>query len=121
METLRDFYSRCRPPGLWGPVTKDFDAETRSEIRRETLTDLIDCGLGVLFCTAAILAVISPMGRHWITFFIALAVMVLSGGLFIQRWARRGVFRGLSSPNEEESLQPSSDKPEEKLKERLVT
>ncbi|HEX6730741.1 MAG TPA: hypothetical protein VF074_12040 [Pyrinomonadaceae bacterium] len=121
METLREFYSRCRPPGLWGPVTKDFDAETRREIRRETLTDLIDCGLGVVFCTAAILAVISPMGRHWITFFVALAAVVLSGGLFIQRWARRGVFQGLSSASEAEPSESSDRLEEKKLKERLVT
>ena len=24
IETLREFYARCRPPGLWGPVVKDF-------------------------------------------------------------------------------------------------
>jgi solute:Na+ symporter, SSS family len=110
METLREFYGRCRPPGLWGPVIKNFDAETRREIRRETLTDLIDCGLGVVFCTAAILAVISPLGRHWTTFLIAMVVLVLSGGLFIRRWAARGVFRGLSASDEASSSEPVSDK-----------
>jgi SSS family solute:Na+ symporter len=97
IETLREFYARCRPPGFWGPVVKDFDPAVRCEIRHETLTDLIDCVLGVVFCTAAILAVISPLGRHWIIFAAAMAVGVLSGGLFILRWARRGVFRSLSS------------------------
>jgi SSS family transporter len=97
IETLREFYKRCRPPGLWGPVVADFDAEARREISRETLRDLTDCALGVVFCTAAILAVISPLGRHWWIFLAALAVGLLSGGLFIARWARRGVFRGLSA------------------------
>jgi SSS family solute:Na+ symporter len=96
LETLREFYARCRPPGLWGPVVKEFSAEVRGEIRRETLTDLIDCALGIAFCTAAILAVISPLGRHWTTFVIALAAAAASGGLFIARWSRRGVFRSLS-------------------------
>jgi SSS family transporter len=109
IETLREFYARCRPPGLWGPVTKEFDEETLREISRETLTDLIDCGLGVVFCTAAILAVISPLGRHWTTFLIALVVLVLSGGLFIRRWASRGVFRGLSTRDEAGSEEPVSD------------
>ena len=86
---LREFYRRCRPPGLWGPVVADFDAEARREIRRETLTDLTDCALGVVFCTAAILAVVSPLGRHWWIFLGAVAVGGLSGGLFITRWARR--------------------------------
>jgi solute:Na+ symporter, SSS family len=101
IETLREFYARCRPPGLWGPVVKDFSPEVRREIRRETLTDLIDCALGVVFCTAAILAVISPLGRHWGVFAATLAVCVISGGLFIGRWARRGVFRSLGAKSAE--------------------
>ena len=97
IETLREFYARCRPPGFWGPVVKDFDPQVRREIRQETLTDVIDCFLGVVFCTAAILAVISPLGRHWGIFLAALAVGLISGGLFIVRWSRRGVFRSLST------------------------
>ncbi len=101
IETLRKFYARCRPPGLWGPVVRDFSPEDRRSIRRETVTDLIDCVLGICFCTAAILAVISPLGKHWVTFGGALLVALISGGLFINRWARRGIFRSLSSPARE--------------------
>jgi len=97
IETLRKFYARCRPPGLWGPVVQDFSPAIRLAIRQETLTDLIDCVLGVVFCTAAILAIISPLGRHWAIFLAALTVGVTSGGLFIGRWARRGVFRSMSA------------------------
>lgn len=103
IETLREFYRRCRPPGLWGPVVKDFSLQTRSEIRRETLTDLIDCALGMVFCAAAIELVISMLGRHWAIFVVSLAAMILSGGLFIARWARRGVFRGLSAEKNREA------------------
>jgi hypothetical protein len=78
-------------------VVKDFDPQVRREIRQETLTDVIDCFLGVIFCTSAILAVISPLGRHWVIFLAALAVGLISGGLFIVRWSRRGVFRSLSN------------------------
>lgn len=101
IETLRAFYARCRPPGFWGPVVKDFDPAVRQEIRRETMTDVLDCGLGVLFCTAAILAVISPLGRHWGIFAGALALCLISGGLFIGRWSRRGVFQALSARHQE--------------------
>lgn len=103
IETLREFYARCRPPGFWGPVVKDFDPEVRREIKQETLTDVVDCILGVVFCTSAILAVISPLGRHWFIFAAALAVCLISGGLFIARWSRRGVFRALSSSPQETS------------------
>lgn len=97
IETLREFYARCRPPGFWGPVVKDFDPAVRREVRQETITDLIDCVLGVVFCSAAIMAVISPLGRHWGFFLAALALCLASGGLFIGRWRRRGVFRSLSA------------------------
>ncbi|MDQ3687050.1 MAG: hypothetical protein M3430_15860 [Acidobacteriota bacterium] len=107
IETLREFYGRCRPPGWWGPVVNDFSPEVRRAIRQETLTDIIDCALGVVFCTAAILAVISPLGRHWGVFIAALLIGLLSGGLFIARWARRGVFRSLS--NEAVGEQPAAD------------
>ena len=96
IETLREFYRRCRPPGFWGPVVREFGDEERKKIRRETMTDVIDCGLGVIFCTAAIEAVISLLGRHFGVFAASVVVSILSGGLFIGRWARRGVFRGLS-------------------------
>jgi solute:Na+ symporter, SSS family len=96
IETLREFYRRCRPPGWWKPVVNELDAGERRAIRKETITDLIDCALGVAFATSAILAVISPLGRHWLSFVAALAACALSGGLFIARWARRGVFRSLS-------------------------
>src|SRR6185503_8894500 len=111
IETLREFYARCRPPGFWGPVVKDFDPVVRREIRQETLTDIIDCALGVAFCTSAILAVISPLGRHWVIFLVALAMCLISGGLFIVRWAQRGVFRSLSSgaPEESEELQAETE------------
>lgn len=101
IETLREFYARCRPPGLWGPVVKDFSPEVRRTIRRETMTDVIDCALGIIFCTAAILAVISPLGRHWGIFAVALAIGLMSGGLFIARWSRRGVFRSLGVTSED--------------------
>lgn len=101
IETLRAFYARCRPPGFWGPVVKDFDPAVRHEIRRETMTDVLDCALGVLFCTAAIVAVISPLGRHWGVFAGALALCLISGGLFIGRWSRRGVFQALSARHQE--------------------
>ncbi len=109
IETLREFYRRCRPPGFWGPVVNEFGTETRTQIRKETLTDLIDCGLGVVFCIAAIEAVISPLGRHWNVFIASVVTGLLSGGLFIVRWARRGVFRGLSADEVSETIKGSKE------------
>jgi len=101
IETLREFYRRCRPPGFWGPVVTEFSGEERAGIRSETLRDLIDCVLGIAFCTAAILAVISPFGKHWGVFAVAITTTVVAGGLFMWRWAKRGVFRGLGDADGE--------------------
>ena len=39
-------------------------AAIRKSIHEETMADLADCGLGVVFAAAAILFVISLLGRH---------------------------------------------------------
>lgn len=100
IETLRSFHVRCRPPGFWGPVTRGLETQERREIRRETVRDLIDCALGVVFAGASILAVVSPLGRAWGTFAAALATALVAGGCFIRRWMRRGVFRSMSGAGE---------------------
>jgi hypothetical protein len=82
-------------------VVSDFNPEERRAIRRETMTDLIDCVLGIVFCTTAIVAIISPLGRHWWIFIMTIVLGVASGGLFIARWARRGMFRALSTTEAE--------------------
>ena len=113
IETLREFYRRCRPPGFWGPVVREFGNAEREQIRKETRTDVIDCVLGIVFCTAAIEVVISMLGRHWLLMFVFLVAALLGGGLFITRWARRGVFRALSTEETSpglESFIPVTDK-----------
>jgi SSS family transporter len=96
-ETLREFYARCGPPGFWGPVVREFPAAERAAISAETARDLVDCALGILFATASIVAVVAPLGRHWTILAVSLAILAASGGLFISRWSRRGVFRGLGA------------------------
>ncbi|MGE0545830.1 MAG: hypothetical protein AB7O24_27550 [Kofleriaceae bacterium] len=97
LETLRAFYEKCRPPGLWGPVTRELPLKTRLEIRRETMNDLVDCGLAVLLCAASIIAVISAIGRHVLPLGVSAVIAVGSAWMFIRRWRRRGVFSSLGS------------------------
>jgi drug/metabolite transporter (DMT)-like permease len=58
----------------------EFSGEDGAGIRSETLRDLIDCVLGIAFCTAAILAVISQFGKHWGVFAVARTTTVVAGG-----------------------------------------
>jgi Na+/proline symporter len=101
IETLREFHRRCQPPGFWGPVTTALTSAERELIRRETLRDLLDCGLGVAFAAAAVISVISPLASSWWTFAGAIVTAALSGTLFIRRWMARGVFRGMSADSRE--------------------
>jgi len=95
-ETLREFYLRCRPPGLWGPVVRTLPGHSTEEVHRETIADIVDSGLGVLFCGGSILASISLLGRHWITAIVAVLVTTAALWLFVLRWKKRGVFGALS-------------------------
>lgn len=106
LETLREFYRRCRPPGFWGPVVNEFTGEERAEIRAETIRDLIDCVLGIAFCGGAIITVISPFGGHWTVFAVSVLIVISCGGLFIWRWAKRGVFRSLRDSDKEPVAEP---------------
>lgn len=97
IETLRAFYGRCRPPGFWAPVTALIGLEERAAIRAGTVRDLFDCVLGIAFAASTILCVIAPIGRHWSVFGVACVALCASGGLFIGRWARRGMFRSMAA------------------------
>lgn len=95
IETLKDFYTRCKPPGFWGAVTENFSVDDKRAIRRETLRDLVDCGLGIIFCAGAILSSISLFGKQYEIFTIAFLAFLFGGGTFAYRWKKRGVFQGL--------------------------
>lgn len=95
IETLSEFYRRCRPPGFWGPVTKIFSEEERKNIKKETIRDIFDCILGVFSSGSFILSIISLLGRHVDIFIFSTLVSLFSGALFIVRWKRKGVFQSL--------------------------
>jgi solute:Na+ symporter, SSS family len=97
IETLREFHRRCRPPGLWGPVVEGLSNDARLAIRHETAADLVDCVLGVAFAAASIIVVVSSIGRQWTLFAVSGVVLIVGGGLFMRRWAQRGVFRELQA------------------------
>jgi len=102
-ETLLKFYLRCRPIGRWGHIARLAPADVRASIHDETMTDLVDCALGVTFAAATILSVISLIGQHYSIFAGATVVGISTGALFIWRWARKGAFRELRTNETAES------------------
>ncbi len=103
-ETLLKFYLRCRPAGLWGPVARQAPVEVRKAIHEETLADLADCGLGVVFAAAAILFVISLLGGHYLIVTGAAVTAVISCTWFVLRWTRKGAFRELGASEVPETV-----------------
>ena len=80
--------------------------EVRKSIHNETIADLFDCGLGIVFAAAAILSVISLLGGHSLILGAAALSGLVSGTWFVLRWTRKGAFRELGARAEAESSQP---------------
>lgn len=94
-EVLAEFYRRCTPPGLWGPVTRTLSAEARREIARDSRTDFWNCALGVVFAVGIVACTASIYGRHFLESAIFGIIALVCGALFIKSWKDRGIFRGL--------------------------
>lgn len=92
---LREFYRKCRPPGFWGPVTKELDSAENIKIKRNTITDITDCILGILFCGASVICVNSLVATNFILSIFTGITASASGFIFIRRWKRKGVFKSL--------------------------
>lgn len=98
-EVLHEFYRRCRPPGLWGPITEALTPGERAAQRREFHGDLYDCALGIVVCTAAVAATANLFGRHWLAAASCLAAGIVATALFIRSWRQKGIFASLGGPS----------------------
>ena len=86
IETLRTFYARCRPTGLWGAVTDGIphaDLETAS---RQLRRDLASCVLGIVVCGSMVLALNFAVAGWSLAALLAIVVMTVAGLAFIRRW-----------------------------------
>ncbi len=95
MEKLKEFYRRCQPPGLWGPVVERLEGFDTQRLKKQTLRDITDASLGVLFCLASVASMTALIAGRAGLLVPFLAVTIFSGGLFLLRWRRQGVFEGL--------------------------
>lgn len=95
MGKLKEFYQKCRPPGLWGPVAEQAGIEPPAERKKENWRDIIDCFLGSLCCLCSVAGITALFGRQLLLFFITLVLSLISGGTFLLRWRERGIFRSL--------------------------
>jgi hypothetical protein len=82
-ETLKRFYARCRPPGLWGrfAIPADLAGQAEPGLARS----IADCSLGIVSCVGLVVATNAPFSGSWLTFAVALPVSIVSGGWLIGR------------------------------------
>lgn len=95
IEKLKEFYRKCRPPGLWAPVAREIEGEEKEARKKETLRDIVDCFLGSFFCLSSVAGLAVLFSKQWSLFLVTLVLSLLSGSLFLMRWKKRGVFRSL--------------------------
>jgi SSS family solute:Na+ symporter len=94
-EKLKEFYLKCRPPGLWGPIRQEIEAGEERAQRAKNLEDVIDCILGIFFCASSIGGLTALFSRQWTLFLVTICLSLVSGGAFLYRWKKRGVFKSL--------------------------
>ncbi len=82
-ETLRRFYQRCRPPGLWGPVR---DQAKVSLIDIPSIRRLLgDSALGVLACLGLVLATNAVFVGDWTRTIGGATAAALLGAWLVRR------------------------------------
>jgi solute:Na+ symporter, SSS family len=104
-QTLKRFYDRCRPPGLWGPVRDRDEAAAAGVAPLGRLA--INCLLGILVCLGIVLATNAVYLSDWRTTSVGVVMIVVCGGWLIRRVIRatEGEFAP-SVPSVEEATQP---------------
>jgi len=80
-EVLENFYRLCRPPGIWGEITRTLPRVERQATRAELYRDIYECALGIAFCAASTAATADFFGKHWPAGFVCVAVG--AGSFFI--------------------------------------
>ncbi|MEM6289173.1 MAG: sodium:solute symporter [Bacteroidota bacterium] len=82
--TLREFVSRTRPFGLWGPVRTALSPALRADIRTETRRDIAGILIAVPWQLVLFLTPMAMVTKRWDQFFVLLALLgVLSLGLYL--------------------------------------
>lgn len=86
MEKLREFYARCRPAGLWGPVAAELTEDHRRRAAFELKRDVVTCAVGVALCGSMVTLLNAVFSASWILAGCCAAVLGVTAVLFLRRW-----------------------------------
>jgi len=87
LEQLREFYRRCRPPGLWGPVRAGMTVEPNADPSPGRL--LADSAIGIVACLGLVLATNAIFVGDWVRFAAGAAASAGLGGWLLARVLER--------------------------------
>jgi len=82
-ETLKRFYARCRPPGLWGPIRREVQLEYTGDPGPGRM--FFDSMLGILASLGLVLATNAIYVGDWPRFGGSILVCLVTGGLLLKR------------------------------------
>ena len=90
METLKQFYVRTRPWGLWGPVHRALQDDGHEIARnRDFALDMFNVVIGIVWQTALVLSAILLVLQLWSMFLFALAVALATSAILKFSWFDR--------------------------------
>ncbi|AGA31410.1 sodium:solute symporter family transporter [Singulisphaera acidiphila] len=90
-ETLRRFYLKVRPPGAWGPIRRELEAEgliDPARQRRELVWDLRAAACGILFCFTITWTLFTAIMLRWTEAALYSLVGLASGWAYYACWIR---------------------------------
>lgn len=90
-ETLRRFYQKIRPPGLWGAVRRKLAAEGLIDLhqqRRELVWDLCAAACGIVFCFSIVWCFATAILTRWAQTGGLALTAVVSGYAYYSCWLR---------------------------------
>jgi SSS family solute:Na+ symporter len=90
-ETLRRFYRQIRPPGAWGPIRRELEAEGLADAtlrRRELAWDLCAAAAGIVFCFAITWSFFTAVMLRWTESAALALVGAVSGWAYYTCWLR---------------------------------
>ncbi len=90
MEVLKNFYSKVRPWGLWGPVLAEIQKDhPRAKPNEDFLRDTFNVVVGIIWQTSIAASAIYLVIKDWRGLLIAIAVMVGTSTILKFTWHDR--------------------------------
>lgn len=120
-ETLRQFYLKVRPPGAWGPIRRELEAEGLIDAgrqRREFAWDLRAAACGIVFCFSLTWALFTAVVLRWTEAAVMSVAAAASGWAYYACWLRSRA--ALPAPVRAAHAGPSAAAPVASLSQRGV-